>query len=72
MPIGTFPGEGSGELRDLSDCSSSFRSLSISSFFFCCSLTNDDTDELPFAGFGTVRETLAADCASMSRTLSLS
>lgn len=72
MPTGALTGAGSGELRDFRDCKSSFLSRSISSFFFCCSLTNDDTETSSFIGFGTVLETLAAEIVSMSRTRSRS
>lgn len=72
IPTGILPGDGSGELSDFNDCRSSCRSRSISSFFFCCSRTNDDTETSSFVGFGTVRDTLAADIVSMSRTRSRS
>ena len=65
-------GDGIGELRDLSDCMSRFRSRSISSFFFCCSLTNDDLETSSFPRFGTVRDSLAAEIVSMSSTRSRS
>ena len=72
---GTTPGplplrDGIGELRDLSDCISRFRRRSISSFFLCCSLTNDDLETSSFTRFGTVRDTLAAEIVSMSSTRS--
>jgi hypothetical protein len=69
---GPLLGDGIGVLRDLSDCISRVRSRSISSFFLCCSLTNDDLDTSSLTRFGTVRDTLAAAIVSMSSTRSRS
>mmetsp|Transcript_4252 Transcript_4252/g.9483 ORF Transcript_4252/g.9483 Transcript_4252/m.9483 type:complete len:310 (-) Transcript_4252:439-1368(-) len=65
-PVGRLECDGRGEFNAFNCCACDCASLSNSSFFLRCSCTNELTETSSVEGFGTVRDTRAADSIMIS------